>query len=73
MTQNIIIDLQDGFSKDAVIVKVNGKTVFSEYNVTTKMLLGITGGQLYWILIFYILELLSFSKKCCLVRLHLSS
>lgn len=41
LAQELVIDLQEGFSNDAVKVKVDDKIVFNEYNVTTRLLTGI--------------------------------
>jgi hypothetical protein len=37
----VVIDLQDGFTGQPVEIRVNGKTVYSQLQVTTKKLLGI--------------------------------
>jgi len=35
------IDLQNGYSNDLVVIRVNGKEVFRKNGVTTKLLLGV--------------------------------
>lgn len=37
---SLVVDLQDGFAGDLVVVRVNGREVFRKEGVQTKLLLG---------------------------------
>ena len=39
------IDLQNGFSNDEVVIRVDGKTVFQRAGVTTDALLAVSRGE----------------------------
>ena len=39
----LVIDLQEGFSNDSVLITVNGKEVYRQENVTTDYSVGLAG------------------------------